>query len=90
MGSGGRGGRGGRGRGGRGGGGQQGGGLPAADDVRTIVRFVPDHQDLLISGMLAGGDELAGTPTVIDAPLGDGHVVLFGMCISELRFWLSF
>ena len=29
--------------------------------------------------MLAGGDELAGTPTVIDAPLGDGHVVLFGI-----------
>ena len=73
------GGPGGRGRGGRGGGGQQSSGLPAADAVRTIVRFVPDHQDLLISGMLAGGDELAGTPTVIDAPLGDGHVVLFGI-----------
>ena len=29
--------------------------------------------------MLAGGNELAGTPTVIDVPLGKGHVVLFGI-----------
>ena len=28
--------------------------------------------------MLAGGSELAGTPAVIDVPLGKGHVVLFG------------
>ena len=46
---------------------------------RTIIRFVKDHEKLLISGMLAGGNELAGTPTVIDVPLGDGHVVLFGI-----------
>ena len=52
---------------------------PAAGATRQILRFWPQHEELLISGMLAGGDELAGTPTVIDAPYGEGHVVLFGM-----------
>jgi hypothetical protein len=47
--------------------------------ARTIVRFVSDPKKLLISGMLAGGDELAGTAAVVDAPLGDGHVVLFAI-----------
>jgi len=45
--------------------------------ARTILRFEQDPKKLLISGLLAGGDELAGTPAVIDAPLGEGHVVLF-------------
>lgn len=83
-------GRGGRGRGGRsganaGGGNAQGGGgnqaarLPARNAVRTVFRFNSDHRELLISGMLVGGDELAGTPAVVDAPLGDGHFVLFAI-----------
>ena len=45
---------------------------------RTILSFTPKAADLLISGGLAAGEELAGTPTLIDAPLGSGHVVLFG------------
>ena len=28
--------------------------------------------------MLAGGDEIAGKAVVVDAPLGRGHVLLFG------------
>ncbi len=44
---------------------------------RVILRFDPSVDELLISGGLKNGDELAGTPALIDAPLGDGHVVLF-------------
>jgi hypothetical protein len=43
---------------------------------RVILRFA-DEKELWISGMLAGGSELAGSPAVIDVPVGRGHVVLF-------------
>jgi hypothetical protein len=43
---------------------------------RVVLRW-SDEKSLWISGMLAGGSELAGTPAVIDVPLGRGHVVLF-------------
>ena len=43
---------------------------------RVVLRFA-DEKDLWISGMLAGGSELAGAPAIIDVPLGRGHVVLF-------------
>ena len=44
---------------------------------RIVLRFVPDEKSLLVSGMLAGGQELAGKPAVIDVPVGKGHVVMF-------------
>jgi hypothetical protein len=43
---------------------------------RVVLRF-SDEKDLWISGMLAGGSDLAGSPAVIDVPVGRGHVVLF-------------
>ncbi|HQR31104.1 MAG TPA: hypothetical protein PLK30_00100, partial [Blastocatellia bacterium] len=43
---------------------------------RIVLRFV-DEKDLLVSGMLAGGSELAGKPAVVDVPVGKGHVVMF-------------
>jgi hypothetical protein len=46
--------------------------------ARTIVRWAPKADELLISGLLDNGDEMAGRGTVVDAPLGKGHVVLFG------------
>jgi len=46
--------------------------------ARTIVRWTPKADELLISGLLDAGDEMAGRATVVDAPLGKGHVVLFG------------
>ncbi|MGO9923351.1 MAG: prolyl oligopeptidase family serine peptidase [Isosphaeraceae bacterium] len=51
--------------------------LPARMWPRVVVRW-SDEKDLWVSGMLAGGSELAGTPAVIDVPLGKGHIVLFG------------
>jgi hypothetical protein len=44
---------------------------------RVVLRFASDEKNLLISGMLAGGSELANRPAVIDVPVGRGHVVMF-------------
>jgi hypothetical protein len=41
------------------------------------LRFASDEKNLLISGMLAGGSELANAPAVVDVPVGRGHVVMF-------------
>jgi hypothetical protein len=41
-----------------------------------VLRF-SDEKDLLVSGMLAGGRELANRPVVVDVPRGQGHVLLF-------------
>jgi hypothetical protein len=43
---------------------------------RVLLRWAPE-KELLISGMLAGGSELAGKPAVLDAPLGKGHILFF-------------
>ncbi len=51
--------------------------LPPRMWPRVVVRW-SEEKDLWVSGMLAGGAELANTPAVIDLPLGRGHVVLFG------------
>ena len=44
---------------------------------RVVLRFAPDEKNLLISGMLAGGSELANRPAIVDVPVGRGHVVMF-------------
>lgn len=61
----------------QGGGGFGGRGGAAGPPPRTIVRFVPQAQDLLFSGLLAGGQALAGQPMVVDARHGQGHILLF-------------
>jgi hypothetical protein len=51
--------------------------MPAPEMMpRTVLRF-GQESELLISGMMAGGRELAGRPAVIDVPKGKGHIVLF-------------
>ncbi|WP_321475093.1 hypothetical protein [uncultured Paludibaculum sp.] len=47
-----------------------------AERPRTILKF-GEEKDLLISGLLAGGRELAGKPALVDVPHGQGHYVLF-------------
>jgi hypothetical protein len=44
---------------------------------RVVVRWAPESS-LWVSGMLAGGSELAESPAIVDVPLGRGHVVYFG------------
>jgi hypothetical protein len=61
---------GGEGRGGRG------APLPPELRPRVVVRFAGES-DLLVSGMLAGGSELANQAAVVDVPRGKGHVLLF-------------
>ncbi len=70
------------GAGGRGGGGGRGGfggfvGGPAT--VRTVLRFPNNVDDMLLSGTLAGGEALAGRAQLVDAKVGEGHVVMFAM-----------
>ena len=52
--------------------------IPAANRARVILRYA-DKNDLLISGLVAGGDEIAQHPAVVDVPVGNGHVVLFSI-----------
>src|SRR6185503_3391417 len=44
---------------------------------RVVLRFANDEKNLLISGMLAGGNELVNKPAIVDVPVGKGHVVMF-------------
>jgi hypothetical protein len=51
--------------------------LPPPDQrPRVVLSFAPESE-LLISGMLAGGKELAGKPALVDVPSGKGHYLLF-------------
>lgn len=52
--------------------------IPTANLPRVILRYA-DTKDLLISGLVEGGDEIAQHPAVIDVPSGKGHVVLFSI-----------
>jgi hypothetical protein len=52
---------------------------PVDQRPRVVVRFAKKASDLWLSGMLGGGEEIAGKAAVVDAPLGKGHVVLFGI-----------
>ena len=51
--------------------------------TRIVARFAAQPRDLLISGGLVAGGEMANAPAVVDAPVGDGHVIMF----SFNPFW---
>jgi hypothetical protein len=68
--------------GGRGGGrgrGGFGGGSDPAERPRVIVAFPANPDEMLLSGVLVGGQALAGRAQVVDSPLGQGHVVSFAI-----------
>ena len=71
------------GRGGGGGRGGFGGGAPDQNAPRVLLSFPTDPNDLLLSGILIGGDALAGRAVAVDAPIGKGHVVMF----ANRPFW---
>jgi zinc carboxypeptidase len=56
--------------------------IPPALRPRVALRY-GDEKDLLVSGLLEAGGEIAQHPAVVDAPLEKGHVVLF----SNNPFW---
>jgi hypothetical protein len=75
------GGFGGRGRGAPGGrgGGRGGGGGDPESRPRVVLQFPSNPDDMLLSGVLVGGQALANRAQVIDAPVGQGHVVMFAI-----------
>jgi hypothetical protein len=56
--------------------------IPEAMRPRVVLRF-GDANELLVSGLVDNANEIAQHPAVIDAPLQQGHVVLF----SNNPFW---
>jgi Zinc carboxypeptidase len=50
--------------------------IPPASRPRVVLRY-GDNKELLVSGLLAGGNEIAQHAAVIDVPSGSGHIVLF-------------
>lgn len=61
----------------------QGAARPAAaarnTNPRVILAFPQNANDILLSGTLDNGTALAGKAQVVDAPIGDGHVVMFAI-----------
>jgi hypothetical protein len=52
--------------------------IPPANRARVIFRYA-DTKELLISGLVEGGDEIAQRAAVVDVPTGNGHVILFSI-----------
>jgi hypothetical protein len=50
--------------------------IPPAQRPRVVLRY-GDARDLLVSGLLENGNEIAQRPVVVDVPLDKGHVVVF-------------
>lgn len=50
---------------------------------RVIVQFPASPRDMLLSGVLEGGEHLSNRPTVINQPIGAGQLVMF----TTRPFW---
>jgi hypothetical protein len=50
--------------------------IPPAQRPRVVFRY-GDARDLLVSGLLDGGAEIAQRPMVVDVPVAKGHVIVF-------------
>lgn len=50
---------------------------PLEFQPRTVLRFASNVSDLLVSGLLDGGTEIAGQAVVVDVPSQKGHYVVF-------------
>ena len=56
--------------------------IPPSKRPRVALRY-GDAKELLVSGLLEGGSEIAQHPAIVDVPFEKGHVVLF----SNNPFW---
>jgi hypothetical protein len=52
--------------------------IPAGNRARVVMRFA-DTKNLLVSGLIENGGDIAQHPAVLDVPFGQGHVVLFSI-----------
>jgi hypothetical protein len=50
--------------------------IPPALRPRVIFRY-SDTRDLLVSGLVENGADIANRPAVVDSPEGQGHIILF-------------
>jgi hypothetical protein len=50
--------------------------IPPAARPRVILRYA-DNRELLVSGLVENGNEIAQHPAVVDVPLEKGHVITF-------------
>jgi hypothetical protein len=52
-----------------------------AEDARprVLMSFPRDPNEMLLSGMLSGGQALSGKPLAMDVSLGQGHIVMFAL-----------
>jgi hypothetical protein len=50
--------------------------IPPPLRPRVVLRYA-DNRELLVSGLVDGGAEIAQRPAVIDVPVDKGHIVLF-------------
>jgi Zinc carboxypeptidase len=50
--------------------------IPPSARPRVVLRYA-DNRDLLVSGLVENGSEIAQHPAVVDATLDKGHVVIF-------------
>jgi hypothetical protein len=50
--------------------------IPPSQRPRVVLRY-GDARDILVSGLLDGGAEIAQRPMVVDVPIDKGHVILF-------------
>jgi Zinc carboxypeptidase len=57
--------------------------LDNGNSPRVVMKFPANAADILLSGSLVGGDAITNRAQVVDAPLGEGHVVMF----SIRPFW---
>jgi hypothetical protein len=47
--------------------------------ARVVLKFPDNPNQILLSGVLDGGQAIAGKPQVVDASVGKGHVVMFAI-----------
>ena len=55
---------------------------PTASTVarpRVIMEFPAKTDEILLSGLLSGGEALAGKPLIVDVTVGRGHMVLYAL-----------
>ena len=58
-------------------------GVTSTGAPRVLLSYPNDPNDILLSGALAGGENLVGRPVLVDAPVGTGHVIIF----ATRPFW---
>ncbi len=51
----------------------------AGDGPRVVMKFPSRSADMLLSGVLSGGEALAGRAQVVDESVGKGHIVMFAI-----------